>query len=76
MSGANPGFDRLVFAPRALARQAGDVNGAAQRRRGLAAIMAEVASLHAEGRLSRTDVALLHALRLGLDGGLLPEELS
>ncbi len=71
-----PDFDRLVFRLRALACEASDINGAAQRRRDLTVIMVEVASLHSEGKLSRTGVALLHALRLGLDGGLLPEELS
>ena len=36
--------------------------------------MAKAATLFAEGKLTAIDIAHIHALRLRLDAGLLPEE--
>ncbi len=70
-----PAFDALVTDLRALMRrQEGGIQKAEQRRRDVSAVMMRAAEMFAVGRLSAIDISRLHALRLRLDDGLLPEE--
>ncbi len=67
-------FDALVAYLRRLVKQENAVQKAEQRRIAVNAVMKHVAEGFAAGRLSTLDVSRLHALRLRLDCGLLPEE--
>jgi hypothetical protein len=69
-----PEFGRLVADLRGLAQRQDNVVKAEQRRRNVSAVMAKAAALFAEGKITALDVSRLHALRLRLDDGLLPEE--
>ncbi len=53
--------------------EADNVQRAEQRRRDTGAVMQRAAELFGQGKLAAIDIARLHALRMRLDGGLLPE---
>jgi hypothetical protein len=69
-----PAFDALVADLRQLVRQQDTIGKAEAARRNASAVMAKAAALFAKGKITALDVSRLHALRLRLDDGLLPEE--
>lgn len=71
-----PEFNALIAALRALSRrqERETIAKAEQRRVAVSTVMRKAADAFGRGELTALDVARLHALRMRLDGGLLPEE--
>jgi hypothetical protein len=69
-----PEFTALVADLRGLAQRQDTLAKAEVRRRAVSDVMAKAAEMFAAGRITALDVSRLHALRLRLDDGLLPEE--
>ena len=74
LDGPGPEFTALVADLRALAQRQENIAKAEQRRVAVNTVMKRAAEEFAAGRLSAVEVSRIHALRLRLDDGLLPEE--
>ena len=71
---SGPEFAGLVSDLRALAQRQDNIIKAEQRRVAVNTVMRRASELFAKGELTSIDISRLHALRLRLDDGLLPEE--
>ena len=74
LDGPGPEFTALIADLHALAQRQENVAKAEQRRVAVNTVMRRVAEEFTAGRLSALEVSRIHALRLRLDDGLLPEE--